>query len=127
MINVLIVDDSKFMRETLRYFIEDSGHEVVGEAANAEDAVTLYKRLHPQVVTLDYLMEGQNGIEALKEIVQFDQTAKVIMVTAIERDDIKTLALKCGACSFINKPPNREELLREIERVIAEKPVESGS
>jgi two-component system chemotaxis response regulator CheY len=120
MASVLIVDDSSFMRDTLRYIIEGAGHEVIGEAVNTESAVSLYKELSPQVVTLDYLMEGENGLQALKAIRAHDPEARVIMISAVDFEEVKDLSLQNGACSFINKPPVRGHLLSEIERVVGE-------
>ncbi len=120
MASVLIVDDSSFMRDTLRYIIESAGHDVIGEAANTEDAVSLYKELRPRIVTLDYLMEGENGLQALKAILAHDPEARVIMISAIDLEEVRDRSLQNGACSFINKPPVRTHLLSEIERVIGE-------
>lgn len=119
MASVLIVDDSSFMRDTLKYIIEAGGHEVVGEAANTHQAVALYKVLHPQVVTLDYLMEGKNGMVALREIIEHDAAAKIIMISAVDLEEVKDESLQYGACSFIKKPPVRGQLLTEIERAVA--------
>ncbi len=119
MASVLIVDDSSFMRNVLRYIIEGGGHTVVGDAVNGEQAVTLYKSLQPEVVTLDFLMEGENGLEALKAILQHDSSARVIMISAVEYKEVKDRSLACGARSFIEKPPVPGQVLSEIDRVLS--------
>lgn len=82
MAKILIVDDSKTSRKILRNILEDSGHEVVGEAINGEEAVVKYKELQPDITTMDITMPVMDGLQALKEIMDTDKNAKVVMVTA---------------------------------------------
>lgn len=81
MAKILIVDDSAFMRAKLRVMFESGGHEVVGLAPSGEQALELFASLHPEIVTLDYLMAGKNGEEVLREMIQQDPEAKVIMIS----------------------------------------------
>jgi len=121
MANVLIVDDSKFMRLTLKNFLEkNSGgaHKVVGEAENAPEAVDKYFQLKPDIVTMDIIMPEEVGIEAVKKIVSKDPSAKIIMVSAMGQEKIVEEAIQSGAKAFITKPVKAEELLKTIERVL---------
>lgn len=115
---VVIVDDSIFIRKTLRGILEDMGYQVVGEAVNGLEGVEEYKRCNPDILTLDITMPEMDGIAALKEIKAYDKKAKVIMVTAAGQQSKVIEALKLGAEKFIMKPFEKEELKKAIEELI---------
>ena len=81
MAKILIADDSAFARNSLRMIVESGGHEVVGRAGDGEQALRLFKSLHPEIVTLDSLMPNKSGEAVLKEIVRQDPSARVIMIS----------------------------------------------
>ncbi|MBP7654599.1 response regulator [Candidatus Dependentiae bacterium] len=105
----LIVDDSLFQRKNIAKFVEKMNCEVVGEAVDGGDAVSLYKELKPDVVTLDITMPGMNGYDALKEIMAFNPDAVVIMVSALKHDKIVDDCISAGAKFHIGKPFKPEE------------------
>jgi CheY-like chemotaxis protein/CheY-specific phosphatase CheX len=112
---VVIVDDSVFIRKTLRSIVEDMGYIVVAEAVNGIEGVVAYKQYHPDVLTLDITMPVQDGIEALKEIMAYDKKARVIMVTAAGQQSKVIEALKLGAEKFVMKPFDIEELKKALQ------------
>lgn len=118
MANILIVDDSAFSRNSLKILVESDGHEVAGLAENGEQGLNLFKRLKPELVLLDYLMEGKNGKEVLKEIIQHDSSAKVIMVSGLGDSTIEEEALKAGAKNFVRKHNVRMHILKVIDQVL---------
>jgi two-component system chemotaxis response regulator CheY len=118
MATVLIVDDAAFMRGSLKYIIENAGHEVVGMAKDGSEALEKYDILHPDLLTLDILMEGMNGMDTLKAIMKKDKGAKVIMVTALGQEEMQVEARGFGACGYIRKPFKQTEIIDEIERVL---------
>ena len=104
MARILIVDDSKTSRRILKNILTEYGHELVGEGTNGQEGFDLYRKLKPDIVTLDITMPVMDGVEALKKIIEFDPQAKVIMVTAAgQRDNVMT-AIKAGAFEFVTKP-----------------------
>jgi len=119
MAKILIVDDASFMRGSLKFIVENGGHEVAGTAEDGREALKLYTELKPELVTLDILMKGMDGIEALKAIMAEDPGAKVIMVTALGQEEKQEAARKIGAVGYIRKPFKREEITEEIERVLS--------
>ena len=119
MATVLIVDDASFMRGSLKFIVESSGHKVVGMATDGKEALKLYKRMKPDVVTLDILMKGMDGINALKGIVDEDPEAKVIMVTALGQEEKQDEARSLGASGYIRKPFKQVEIVDEIKRVLS--------
>jgi two-component system chemotaxis response regulator CheY len=115
---IMIVDDSSFMVGSLKYIVEHAGHEVVGTAKEGGEGLVLYKKLKPDLVTLDILMKGKDGITTLKEIMKLDPKAKVIMVSASGLDEIKEEAHKLGASGFIVKPFKQNQIIDEIQRLL---------
>ena len=115
---VLIVDDAKFMRMVLRRILTSQGHKVVGEATNGEEAVEMYAKLRPDIVTMDIVMPKLNGIEAVRRIMQFDRNAKIIMVTALGQESFVLDAIKAGAREFIIKPFRNEEIIKVVAKTI---------
>ncbi|ADN02355.1 response regulator [Spirochaeta thermophila] len=113
---ILIADDSIFVTKQLRQILSSAGFEVIGEANTGDEAVELYKSLHPGVdlVTLDITMPRMDGITALKKIMEFDADARVVIISALGRDDLVKTALLEGAKNFIVKPLNREKVLERI-------------
>lgn len=118
---VVIVDDSALIRRTLRDLIEAEGYTVVSEAVNGEDAVEMYKKYSPDLITLDITMPIKNGIDALKEIIAADPKAKIVMVTAAGQQQTVIEAIKLGADRFIMKPFSKEEVISMLDEVIPAK------
>lgn len=118
MLKILIVDDSKTSRKLLRNILEDAGMEVVGEAADGQEGVKLFKSLKPDLVTLDITMPVMDGIDALKEIMEEDSLAKVVMVTAAGQKGNVVDALKLGAQEFVTKPYDTDLIIDVIKRVM---------
>ncbi len=104
MAKVLIVDDALMMRKTIEKILTSAGHVIVDQAVNGEQAVQLYKRHKPDLVTMDITMPGVDGISALAEIMAEDPAAKVIMVSALGQKHKVFDALQNGAKSYILKP-----------------------
>ena len=115
MIKVMIVDDSRIFRKMLRAAFVETGNEVIGEAGNGQEALELLKNCKPDLVTLDITMPVMDGIEALAQIKEYDERARVIMVTAAGQQQKIIEALKIGAEHFITKPFEREEVLKCLE------------
>ncbi|MCX6690985.1 MAG: response regulator [Methanoregula sp.] len=115
---VLIADDASFMRGSLKFIIETAGFEVVGQAKDGKEAIELYKKLNPDVVTLDILMEGMDGIEALAGIKKLNPAAKVIMITALGQEEKQNEARALGASGYIRKPFKQAEIASEIKRIM---------
>ncbi len=114
---VLIVDDTTFIRMTVRRILEANGHVVVGEAGDGFEAIKKYKRLLPDFVVMDISMPVMDGIEAVKGIRAFDQTAQIIICSLQGQRNNVMEAIKVGANSFLIKPINEDKLLLEISKL----------
>ena len=93
-IAVLIVDDSLFMRNMLKNLVLEAGARVVGEAGDGKEAIEKYKELKPDLVLMDIMMPVMDGLEALKNIMSFDNGAKVIMCTSVGQEKVAKKAAR---------------------------------
>jgi two-component system chemotaxis response regulator CheY len=118
MANVLIVDDAAFMRMMLRKIIKVAGHEVIGEAADGEQGVELYKELQPDLTTLDITMPGKDGIEVLRDILEINPQARVVMCSALGQQAKVVECIKLGARDFVVKPFETEVVERAITKAL---------
>jgi two-component system chemotaxis response regulator CheY len=114
--NILIVDDAMFMRTMLKNILVKQGFNVVGEAGNGREALEKYKELHPDIVTLDITMPEVDGLQAVKDIMDYDRNAKVIMCSAMGQQAMVLEAIKSGARDFIVKPFQPERVLEAINK-----------
>lgn len=117
-VRVMVVDDALFMRNMLKDIFTKAGHEIVGEAANGEEAVAKYNEVKPDLVTMDIVMPVKSGIEALQEIRQADPDACVVMCSALGQDALVVEAVQAGAKDFIVKPFKEERVLDVVRRVL---------
>ncbi|MBN1195600.1 MAG: response regulator [Methanomicrobiaceae archaeon] len=117
---IMIVDDTMFMRTLLKNILFSGGHDIVGEAENGEEAIALYAKLKPDLVTMDVVMPKLNGIEALKSIKGTNPEAKVIMCTAVGQEQMVKLAIKTGAKGYIVKPFQAPKVLEEVKNVLSD-------
>ncbi len=113
----LVVDDSKFMRNALKRILEEEGWEVI-EAENGEEALSLYEVERPDIVTLDIVMPGMNGIDMLKKLMKSYPFAKVLVVSALSHPKMIQEAIDNGALDFIAKPFKKEDVLESLRYVI---------
>lgn len=116
---VLIVDDASVVRLMIKKVLKESDFEVVGEAVNGVDALTKYKELRPDVVTMDITMPEADGIQATKDIMAFDEDAKVVIVSGIDQKEMLWRAIKAGAASYIVKPFENDRVISTLNEVTA--------
>lgn len=118
MARVLIVDDALMMRKTIRNFLQRGGQEVVDEAANGVQAVVLYKKHRPDLVTMDITMPESDGLDALAQIMAYDSQAKVIMVSSLGQKHKVFEALQKGARAYLLKPFSEDKLLATVKEML---------
>ena len=115
-IQILVVDDHQVVREGLRSLLKlEPDMEVVGEAADAEEALTQVELLSPEVVLMDIKMPGINGIELTRQLKEKQPSCNVIMLTLY--NEYLTQAIEAGAVGYLLKDIRREELIRAIRAV----------
>ena len=119
---VMIVDDAAFTRNMLKAIISKIELiEVVGEAANGVEAISLYKKLNPDLVTMDLVMPEKGGIEATEEILKINPSALIVVVSALGQEALVLEAAKKGAKDFIQKPFKSEQILEVMDRILKNK------
>jgi two-component system chemotaxis response regulator CheY len=115
---ILIVDDAMFMRYTIKKALGEGGYYNFIEASDVLEAVDKYKQEKPDLVTMDITMPGKSGLDGLKEIMQLDPAAKVVMVSAAGQKPKVIEALKNGAKHFIVKPFKEEDIVKIVNTVL---------
>lgn len=119
MISALFVDDSEFMRALLKTIVLNHNIEMVGEAGNGMVAVEKYKELRPDIVFMDIMMDEMDGITALRQIMEFDPSARVVMVSSMmHQDPFIDDAMEAGAKAVINKPFDAGEVAEVLKRLL---------
>jgi len=117
---LLVTDDAMIIRQIIKDMAAKAGWEVVGEAANGQEAIDRYRELRPDAVTLDLVMPEHDGLHALHGIMEFDPKAKVLVVSALEQRGILKDAFKAGAADFVSKPFDNQSLRTTLEQLFAE-------
>lgn len=117
---VLVVDDSMFVAKQIGQILTSEGYEVVSTATDGLDGVEKYKELCPNIdlVTMDITMPKMDGITALEQIMAFDKNAKVVMISALGKEELVKKALLLGAKNYIVKPLDRKKVLERISSVL---------
>lgn len=119
-LNVLVIDDSLFVVKQLSQILKGEGFEIIESAKNGSEGVEKYKLNKDKIdlVTLDITMPQMDGISALKEIIGFDKEAKIIMISAVGKEDLVKESLMLGAKNFIVKPFDRQKVISRLESVL---------
>ena len=111
---VLVCDDAAYMRAMIIDILTQGGYDVVAEAKDGLEAVEKYKEHQPDLVTMDLVMPEMSGLDALREIVNVDADARVLMCTAVGQEVMKAEAKEAGALGFITKPFKPEHILDAV-------------
>jgi two-component system chemotaxis response regulator CheY len=119
---ILVVDDAQFTRNMLKKIINKTEiGEVIAEASNGVEAVSLYQKYKPDMVTMDLVMPEQGGIETTEKILSIDPDAIIVIVSALGQEALVLEAAKKGAKDFIQKPFKAEQIEDVLERVAGKK------
>lgn len=117
-ITVLIVDDHAVVRRGLRSFLESEGDiEVVGEAANGAEAIEKVQELLPEVVLMDLVMPGMDGVDTIRRVSQISPASRVLVLTSFSEDDMVFPSIRAGAMGYLLKDVPAEDLGRAIRSV----------
>ena len=117
-IRVMIVDDHSIVRVGLKQVLDQSGEfEVVGQAADGEEAVRVAADVSPDVVVMDVMMPKKDGVEACREIMESAPETRVLMLTASTEEDAVVEAVAAGATGYLQKETGREQLLSAVRTV----------
>lgn len=117
---VMVVDDSRVVELQMRRLLEGSEFEVAAYCTNGEDAIAQYEEIQPDIITMDIIMPGIDGLEAAQAILEEHPDAKIVMVSSLAYDDTFNEADAIGAKAFVYKPFERESLLDALNKALTE-------
>lgn len=115
--NVLIVDDSLYMRTVIKQALEVAGYCVVGQAATGEEAIDLALNLQPDIITLDNVLPDMIGTDILKVYTDEGLSSKVLMISAVGQETVVQEGLSLGARAYLVKPFTSDQLVNEVNKL----------
>ena len=115
---VLICDDAIFMRTMIGDILTQAGFQIVAEAETGVQAVEQYRQHKPDLVTMDIVMPDMGGIDAVREIMKEDPSAKILMCSAMGQQALVIEAIQAGARDFVVKPFQPSRVLEAVQRVL---------
>ena len=116
---LMVVDDSRVEEMQICNLLENTEFEVDACCENGEEAIARYEELRPDVVTMDLIMPGIDGLETAQIILEKHPEANIVMVSALGYGDSIHEAEAIGIRTFVKKPVNRENLIRALEQALA--------
>ena len=118
MARIMIADDSDSIRMVLRDILDIGHHELVAEAVNGFETVEKFNETKPDLLLLDMAMPKKDGISALKDILDKNPNAKIIMITASDNLTTMTECINSGALAYLLKPFNFKDVLKTITKIL---------
>ena len=117
---ILIIDDHRLLRQTWRFILNNNpGYEVIGECANAREAVELVASLQPEIIILDINLPGISGIEAVPLLLQSCPGSKIVGVSMHSPPSYARKMIKDGAMGYVCKSSSSKELFKALEAICA--------
>ena len=115
---VMIVDDDFVTRYIVRDVLETGGYRVVADASSAEEGISKYKELMPEIVIMDIVLPNKNGLAAASEILALNSRAQIIVISVLDNKLLVKAAHKLGAVAFIHKPFTPGKLLEVMQNQV---------
>ena len=116
---ILIIEDTEAMRWVLKEYIEDAGYKIVGEATDGKEGLKKYKELNPDLVILDIALPHMSGIDCIKAIKEHNKEAKIIICSALDKDQFNADIKNLEHIQYIEKTPFKRkifiQMLKDIE------------
>jgi DNA-binding NarL/FixJ family response regulator len=113
-LRVLLVDDHDLFRTGLRNLLEEQGVQVIGEAADGQQAIRMVRELAPDVVVMDLNMPGMTGVEATRQVTTLAPLTRVVVLTISDQDEDVMNAILAGACGYLMKDSSIQDLMQGI-------------
>lgn len=117
---IMVVDDSRIVQLQLQKILSDTDYEVVACCQSGEEALNVYEKVQPDLVTMDILMPGMDGLETARAILQKHPQARILMVSSLAYDDTINEAKDIGAKGFVYKPFDPEQIVQSMQKAFAE-------
>ena len=115
---LMVVDDSRIVHAKMKQLLDGSDFEIIGFCRTGEDAIASYREYRPDLVTMDIVMPGIDGLDTAKAILGEFPDANIVMVSSLAYDDTMNTAKEIGAKGFVFKPFDKDELLKTLEEAV---------
>lgn len=116
---IMVVDDSRLVRVQLGDVLEGTDYEIVAHCRSGEEAIEQYDEVKPDLVTMDIIMQGMDGLDTSALILKEHPDAKIVMISSLAYDDAYERANAIGAKGFVDKPFHQEQLVRVFEEALS--------
>ena len=117
---IVIVDDSRIAQLQLQEILAGTDYEVAACCQNGEEALDIYDKVNPDLVTMDIVMPGMDGLDTARLILKAHPNARVLMVSSLAYDDTINEAKSIGAKGFVYKPFDHDQILQAMQDSFAE-------
>lgn len=115
---IMVVDDSRLVQVQLGDILEGTDYEIVAYCRSGEDAIAQYEEVNPDLVTMDIIMQGMDGLDATEAILKEHPDARIVILSSLAYDDTFERAKAIGAKGFVDKPFHQEQLLKVFEQAL---------
>lgn len=116
----MVVDDSRMVHLQMHKLLENTEYEVAGDCKSGKEAVSKYEEIQPDIVTMDIIMPGMDGLETARTILENHPEAKIVMLSSLAYEDPVNEAKSIGAKGFIYKPFKQEDVLGILDKAMEE-------
>ena len=116
---IMVVDDSRLVRVQLGDVLEGTDYEIAAYCRSGEDAIAQDDEVNPDLVTMDIIMQGMDGLDASEIILKKHPDARIVMISSLAYDDTFERAKAIGAKGFVDKPFHQEQLLKVFEEALS--------
>lgn len=116
---IMVVDDSRLVRVQLGDVLEGTDYEIAAYCRSGEDAIAQYANVKPDLVTMDIIMQGMDGLDASELILKEHPDARIVIISSLAYEDTFQKAKAIGARGFVDKPFHQEQLLRVFEQALS--------
>lgn len=115
---IMVVDDSRLVRVQLEDVLAGTDYEIAAYCRSGEDAIKRYAEVMPDLVTMDIIMQGMDGLDASEHILKEHPDARIVMISSLAYEDTYERAKAIGAKGFVDKPFHQEQLVRVFEQAL---------
>ena len=115
---IMVVDDSRLVRVQLEDVLKGTDYQIAAYCRSGEDAIEQYAEVNPDLVAMDIIMQGMDGLDAAEIILKDHPDARVVMVSSLAYGDTFDRAKAIGAKGFVDKPFHQEQLLKVFEQAL---------
>ena len=116
---IMVVDDSRLVRVQMEDVLAGTEYEIAAYCRSGEDAIKQYAEVQPDLVTMDIIMQGMDGLDAAEVILKNNPQARIVMISSLAYDDTFERARAIGAKGFVDKPFHQEQLLKVFEQALS--------